>query len=187
MDKPEKRPYVWEDDVELSAGAYGGKQVKGYTIDKSLSTPDRTAYVDSEGNLVMAFRGTDLKNKNNTWRDLGTDALVGLGLQKLSSRYKNQQKGLDSAIEKYGKDKVRTTGHSLGGALATTVGARRGVKSSSFNQAVGIGDVVRNRTYTNATAYRTKNDPVSLLASKVRGLKTTIVRGNGHNLRGNFI
>lgn len=173
--------------AKLADGAYGGKEVEGYTIDKSLSTPDRTAYVSPEGDITLSFRGTDLKNKNNTWRDLGSDALVTLGLQKLSSRYKNQQKGLDSAIEKYGKDKVSVVGHSLGGGLATTVGARRGVKSVAFNPAIGVGDVIRNRTYTNAKVYRTADDPVSFLSSKVKGLKTQVVKGSGHGLKAFFI
>lgn len=161
-------------DVLLSKGSYGGKPVDGYTIDKNLSSPDRTAYVDSDGNLTLAFRGTDLKNRSNRYRDLGTDLLLGLGLQDVSNRFKNSKRAVDSAIEKYGKDKVRLTGHSLGGSQALYLSNKRGLTANSFNAGISPIDTYRNRNYSKATSHTIKGDPISFLSPKIRGLRTKV-------------
>lgn len=177
------------EDAKLSAGAYGGKQVDGYTIDKQLSSPDRTAYVDPEGNVTLAFRGTNLKDPSTRFRDIGTDLLLTMGLQGVSSRFKHATQATDSAIAKYGRDKVRVTGHSLGGAESLYVSNKRGVSATALNPGVSPIDAMRNRTYTKARSYTTFTDPISMLSRKVKGLKTTIVKqksSNPHSLA-NFL
>ena len=153
------------ENAKLSKGAYSAEPVDGYTIDKELSSPDRTAYVDSDGNITLAFRGTSLKDKTKLWRDLGTDVLLGLGLQDASSRFKNSKKATDKAIEKYGKDKVRLTGHSLGGSQALYLSNKRGLEANTFNAGIGLPDTLRKRNYSKATSYTTGLDPISFLSS----------------------
>jgi hypothetical protein len=165
--------------ARLSDGAYGGKDVEGYTIDKQLSSPDRTAYV-KDGKVTLAYRGTDFKNKSNTYRDLGTNALLALGLQDVSSRFKNAKKASDQAIEKYGKDNVNVTGHSLGGSQALYLSNKRGLQGSAFNPFAGVVDSLRKRTY-NATAYVNQNDPIASLTGRVSGLKRHVIKGKKSN------
>ena len=167
--------------ARLAEGAYGSKPVEGYRVDPELSNNLRTVYTDEEGNATIAFRGTDLKDKR--WFDeLGADLLVGLGLQKLSNRFKNAKRTTDRVVAKYGKDKTKLVGHSLGGSIALEVSHQTGLPAVGFNSGVGPVDTLRRRTYTNAKSYRTANDLVSGLSSRVRGLKTTTTKGRGHSL-----
>jgi hypothetical protein len=80
--------------AKLAAGSYGQKDVEGYDIDKELSNRNRTVYVDKDtGKAVVSFRGTDLSGSSR-WGDLGTDALIAMGLGKHSDRMKNAKKAI---------------------------------------------------------------------------------------------
>ena len=171
--------------ARLADAAYGSKPVDGYRVDPELSNNLRTVYVDNDGNATVAFRGTDLKDKR--WYDeLGTDLLLGLGLQRVSSRFKNSRGTVDKVVSKYGRDKTKLVGHSRGGSTALNVSHQTGLPAVGLNSGVGPVDTLRRRTYNNAKSHRTSNDLVSSLSSKVRGLKTTIVKGRGHGVA-NFL
>jgi hypothetical protein len=61
---------------------------------------------------VLSFRGTDVKNRN----DLGTDALLALHLEGLSSRFQNAKRAAQAAQAQYSD--LTLTGHSLGASQA---------------------------------------------------------------------
>lgn len=144
-------------DAALSAAAYSGTQeVHGWQKDMELSNENRVVY-HKDGKAKVAFRGTNPTNL----KDLGTDVLVGLGLQDKSSRMKNALKTTNLAIKKYGKDNVSLTGHSLGGAQAAYVSRKAGVKATGFNTPWSKLDEMRNRTYSHFHAIQTKSDPIS--------------------------
>jgi hypothetical protein len=102
--------------AQLSSAAYGGGKdmgAHGYEIDPELSNRNRTLYRHKDtGKAVLAFRGTEL-NTNNKMGDLGSDALLALGLHNVSSRFKNAKRATEAAINKYGKENLTLTGHSL--------------------------------------------------------------------------
>lgn len=108
---------------------------QGYEIDKELSGNDwKTYYNPSTGKSTIRYRETDPKN----WRDLTTDALIGVGLQGLGSRFKRAEKVYDKASKKYGgKQNVDVIGHSLGGSMALHVNQTRGAKATAFNPGAG--------------------------------------------------
>lgn len=165
-------------DRDLAAAAYSGAQeVDGWEKDVELSNENRTVY-QKEGKAKVAFRGTNPKNL----KDLGTDLLVGLGLQDKSSRMKNAVKATDMVIAKYGKENVSLTGHSLGGSQAAYVSRARGLDATGFNAAFSRVDEVRNRTYSKFHAVQTKSDPIGGTVRNVRKVgKKTWVNSNSWN------
>ena len=159
-------------DHALAAAAYSGdSEVVGWEKDLELSNENRVVY-HKGGKAKIAFRGTNPRNL----KDLGTDLLVGLGLQDVSSRMKNAVKTTDLAIKKYGKENVSLTGHSLGGSQAAYVSRKRGLKATGFNAAFSRVDEIRNRTYSEFHAIQTKSDPIGGTVRNIRkvGKKTWV-------------
>lgn len=192
--------------ARLSAGAYGGKDVDGFNIDHELSNDDYTTYHNPKTNKAyVSFRGTDLHGKNK-FRDIGADALLALGLQEASNRFKKARRVTDKAIEKYGRENTSTVGTSLGGAQSLYTGAKRGIPAHSFNGGVNLTDVIRSKGVFNHGIlkpflgklnfdknihhnYVTKNDVVSHLGKYVKGINTHFVpqkHKNPHSLKNFF-
>ena len=175
----------------LSKASYGGQEVPGFTIDRDLSNVNRTTYVDDDtGKAIIAFRGTDLVNKSNKWKDLGTDALVALGMQELGSRFQNAEKATQAVVDKYGKDKVTLTGHSLGGSQGLYVAQKTGLPAQVFNPGVSpltikrsgkqiLADTVASffkpKVKSNIVSYTTGIDPISGLSLFLEGQKNVVV------------
>jgi hypothetical protein len=190
--------------AKLSDGAYGVKDVDGYDVDNELSNSNRTVYV-KDGKAVVSFRGTDLSSKKNKWKDLGNDALIAVGLQDLSSRFRKSNQITNKAIEKYGKENVSLTGHSLGGSQALYVHTKTGLDTHAFNAGISPLDVRRSggqftpervlslfkkpKYSDNAHSYVTRNDLVGGLSPLIKGLNTHIVGQkdrNAHSLKNFF-
>lgn len=175
------------DYAKLSKGSYGSQDIKGYTIDRGLSNQNRTTYV-KDGKAIVSFRGTDLKTKDNKWKDLGTDALIFFGLERFGSRFKNAVKATKKVVEKYGKDNVELTGHSLGGSQALYVGKELGLPVKAFNPGTSPADVIRDKFEAPPTAetkvYTTGIDPISGLATQLKGVDTELVMPNSLNVHG---
>lgn len=142
--------------TQASAGAYTGR-ASGLKLDKSLSNKNTKVFTTPDGKAIVSYRGTNPRNL----RDLGTDALLSMGLLKKGTRYKHSVRDLDRAIAKYGKENVSTAGHSLGGSLAMAAGNRRGVKNVSFNPGYTPFSLLENRPTKKSTIYRTRGDPIS--------------------------
>lgn len=161
-------------DAQLSRAAYSGaSEVDGWQKDVQLSGPDHAVF-HKEGKAKIAYRGTDLKNK----RDLGTDALITLGLQDKSSRMKRAVRTADIVSSKYGKENVSLTGHSLGGSQSQYVSRKRGLSATGFNAAMSPVDAFRKRTYSKFHSISTASDPISSITHRVAGRigKRTTVR-----------
>jgi hypothetical protein len=160
-------------DAELSRAAYSGAtEVNGWQKDVHLSGPDHSVF-HKEGRAKIAYRGTDVRNK----RDLGADALIALGLQDKSNRFKRAVRTADAVSAKYGKGNVSLTGHSLGGSQSQYVSRKRGLDATGFNAAMSPVDTLRKRTYSKFHSISTASDPISLITHhKVGriGKKTTV-------------
>jgi len=101
-----------------------------YSIESEFSNRNRTAFVHkATGKLTLAFRGTDPRN----WQDLGTDALLAVGLVGQSARFQNSLDVARAAVKKYGRENVHVTGHSLGGSQALYVNQTLDISASAFN------------------------------------------------------
>lgn len=186
--------------AQLSDGAYGAKDMShlGYDIDPEHSNRNRTLYQHRDsGKAILAFRGTDLKSKSKMG-DLGSDALLALGLHGLSSRFRNAKKATDRAMEKYGKDNLTVTGHSLGASQALYANSKRGVEAHAFNPGVSPSMVRKNlldnlgaqlfkrKPKSNAVVYTTGKDIISGLSPLLARTKTVFVKPkkgvNAHSL-----
>ena len=195
----------WQKYAVLADASYTrAKPVEGYTIDPAFSDRNRTLYVDDKsGKAILAFRSTQLSDQHgHRWRDLGADALIALGLQDVSYRFRGARKATKQAIAKYGADNLVLTGHSLGGAQALYVHHRLYAKpeTHAFNPGVSPIDVARSkgifgpdhvrslfnkvpRFGDNAHTYITRGDIVSALAPHLPGLRvhTIPLKGNKRN------
>jgi hypothetical protein len=179
--------------AKLSDGAYGGKDMSsmGYEIDSELSNRNRTLYKHKDtGKAVLSFRGTELHTKNKM-KDLGTDALLAVGLHKLSSRFKNADKATKQAMDKYGKENLTLTGHSLGGSQALYANSKHGVETHAYNPGVSptmvkkslfdslSAKLFKKTPKKSATIYTTGKDIISGLAPLFTKAKTVLVKGKG--------
>ena len=184
--------------AQLSQGSYGGQPVEGWTIDPEFSNQNRTLYVnDASKKGVYSFRGTDITNRGNRWKDIGTDALLALGLKDVSSRFQNAQKATEGAIQKYGKDNLTLTGTSLGGSQGIYVAQKTGLPAVVFNPGVSpldvkrtkgaimadtVANLLRPKSKSNVIAYTTVADPISVLTPFIGGVKVIPVKPKMRNL-----
>ncbi len=103
--------------------------VDGYDYRPDLSTGDVAVYEDPETKkAVVGFRGT------SKVRDINPDIGIAGNRFKSTDRYKSDKAQLEKVLQKYGKDNVRLTGHSLGGKSASTLAQDYGIKADTFNE-----------------------------------------------------
>ena len=103
--------------------------VDGYDYKPELSTGDVAVYENPETKkAVVGFRGT------SKVRDINPDIGIAGNRFKSTDRYKSDKAQLNNVIQKYGKDNVRLTGHSLGGKSASTLAQDYGIKADTFNE-----------------------------------------------------
>lgn len=166
-------------------------KVKGYI---PLEGDKRSQVYKKNNKIVVSLRGTDPTNI----KDLANDALIAVGLNKYSNRYKKDKKLVQDNIKKYGKDNVSITGHSLAGNIAKSLSRDLGVKSKVYNPGAGPRQFVsgvrdrvscklnpkgkRCKTAKLTTTYRTKYDPISVLGA--HGVNTKHVKQKGFDPHG---
>ena len=127
----------------------------GYVLDHKLSNSQHKVFYDPVKNSsTVAFTGS---RTVGDW--LITDPMIALGLGKYTKRYKDSQKVVNQAKEKYGS--VDTVGHSLGGYLAGNV--KGADKKITINKAEGL-DGIGKTISKNQTDIVVKGDIVSPLA-----------------------
>jgi hypothetical protein len=110
-----------------------------WSIDKELSDTRALVLHDGE-NTILAFRGTDFFGYD-TRADLAADFNILLGANRDNmdnnflqpERFQHAEDKFNAVEEKYGKDKLMLTAHSLGGSAADYLGRKHGVDAVVFN------------------------------------------------------
>jgi hypothetical protein len=131
----------------------------GLNLDSSLSNAEQKVYVYSIGNPTIAYTGS------RKIKDWGSNALLAVGLEKYSTRFRDAKKTMDSVKRKYSGKPITTLGHSLGGSLAEYAG---GDKVITIDKGVGLTGIGK-RINKNQTDIRASNDVVSVLSNTQRG------------------
>ena len=169
---------------DLIAGSYqrntGAREAGakyGLRLDDSLSNAQQKVYVDRRNRPTITYTGT------RTLGDWGTDILLGLGLEKYSTRFRQAKELADKVKQKYSKP-ATIIGHSLGGSLAEYAGGK-GNKVITLDKGVGLSGIGKT-IGKNQTDIRTSNDIVSLLSNTQKniGKKITIKDKKNFNLLG---
>ena len=109
---------------------------KGYKYDKNLSNMETKVFVDKNNKPVVTHRGSI---RLSDWRD---DLLLGVGLGKMTHRYKQAERMTKRVEQKYGKSDA--IGHSLGGWLSENT--HHGGNTTTYNKAVGLGDILKDKS-----------------------------------------
>jgi hypothetical protein len=156
----------------------GADTMPGFHIDSRYSNENRVLYASDTDpkKAVLSFRGTDVKNGN----DLGTDALLALHMEGLSSRFQNAARVAKAAQAQYSD--LTLTGHSAGASQALyaakslkTPPSQTVAYSPHISWFQSLGDKARQvhdflfgggKKQTNSTfIYKSDNDPVSAYIS----------------------
>ena len=97
-----------------------------------MTTNDATTFRNrNTGEVVVGVRGTDFKNVN----DLLTDMAIIGGVSNFTPRQAVVNNIVQYAINKYGKDKVVLSGHSLGAKLSVNAANKFNLKAYIYNSA----------------------------------------------------
>ena len=142
----------------------GGKY--GLRLDDSLSNAEHKVFVDRKNRPTVAFTGS---RKVGDW---GTNLLLGLGLEKYSTRFRDSKKLMEDVRKKYSAP-ATILGHSLGAAITEYVGGKKD-KVITVDKGVGLSGIGKT-IGKNQTDIRTSNDPVSLLSNTQKNLGKKIV------------
>lgn len=110
--------------------------------------------VRPDGHVIFAFRGT------KDWKDIDTD--INLMLGRDDGRFRSALEYVDSHLNGRDSKRFSVAGHSLGGALATYVASKRGLRGHVFNQAPTYERIPHR---TKVQAHATVMDPVSMLSN----------------------
>lgn len=148
---------------------------RGYVIDKKLSTGNEQVYYNPQNkDLLVNVTGT------HNFKDIGTDVYLAFGGLKKTNRYKEADKVLKQAKEKYDEGKVIVTGDSLGGSIAQGIGKKTD-KVYTYNAGYTIGQKTKGGNQQN---YRNKGDLVSLLGAGGKNMHTL---NTGKSIAGSFL
>ena len=201
MATTEREGQSYSDYAAVSRAAYGDDSYvpSNYNKDLELSNRNRSVYFDPKTRkAIVGFKGTDPTNSD----DLGTDALIALGIYGVGSRFKNAVETTRAAKAKY-EGGVTVTGHSLGGTQALYVSRAENVDAYAFNPGSSIPNLVdgyyrsttvagflapKRKANPRATIVTTGIDPISF-GYVLGGEKKVYVRPRGADVHGlsNFL
>jgi len=196
------------DMARLSQAAYGGKtplgfeRVEGDELSDTFGIQD--TYLDDENSgfraavfrsttggdpeYTVAYAGTDPE-----WGDIKADLAQGVGMQ--NEQYDRALMIGANMKEAVGAGGFRTTGHSLGGGLASATSATTGAQGATFNSAGlhpattrrenGVSDETRAANERNVDAYYNSRDPLNFAQDRRTGFLAGI--GAAASWLGNLI
>ena len=144
-------------------------QENGFLLDRRFSNDKHHVLKDRNNQVYVTFRGT------NSYNDLLSDTMLGLGLEHYDNRFKNSTKLVDNVKKHYSHSPIIALGHSLGGALSEHVTDHNPYidKSITVNKAIGLNGLYK-KTSSKQHDIRSSTDPISFLSKTQKGKKTTI-------------
>jgi hypothetical protein len=169
------------DVIKNSYAKNKAKSMKGYNLDEKLSNHNQQVYYNPSSNkLLYSVTGTH-KTHLLDFNDVGTDFALGAGFLKDTNRYKEADRTLKQAKQKYGVNKATIAGHSLGGAIAGYVGNPDVDSIYTLDKGATIGQSVRK----GEKAYRTSGDAISFINANDPNMKTLINpnQQTGHSIK----
>ena len=154
----------------LKAG-YGDKKSvdklreQGYTRDDSLSNDNTQVYYNKRTRqMVYNVSGT------HNLKDWATDFYLLKGKVKDTNRYKQAERNLQRAKDKYKPRETAVSGHSLGGTIAQGI-KKNGDKESDYNAGYTFFQKSRSN-HGESNHLRTGGDIVSALSGNSKNIKT---------------
>ena len=128
-------PQFAKGDPDKFLKKYGYSDFK---LDKSLSNKNTFVFHNPKTNeTIMSFRGTNWRNINDIFQNIG----IVTGNPLFQSRRRSNEKLYDKVGDKYGKDSITLTGHSAGGWQATEVAVRKSAPAVVYNSANAGGQL----------------------------------------------
>jgi hypothetical protein len=154
--------YLEANQNDVSKLIKDNNSLYGFKLDVELSSQKNSVFFNPHcAEVVISFKGTNPKNVEDLWDDL---AIVG-GVETHTSRFKGAEKLYDAVELKYGRERIKIVGHSLGGSAAMFMGEKNDVETHSYNP--GISYQSASQTHINNKnayfVYTTRGDPVSIL------------------------
>ena len=138
------------------------KSLYGFKLDESLSSQKNSVFVNpNSGEVVISYKGTNPVNMEDLWDDFN----IILGTETHTSRFNNADKLYKDVESKYGKDKLRIVGHSLGASVGMYIGEKHDVETHSFNPGISYRSAFQSHknNVNKSYVYTTESDPVSIL------------------------
>jgi len=172
--KKRNHPYALMSKKAYQRG--NNRYIQGYDIDDELSSDDRVVYKHRDSNdVVISYRGTDIMTKvENTppksirdiwysrgFRDVGADVSLATYNPEYNHRFYNAKKVAQQAIDKYGKENVSLTGHSLGGSQSMYVSNELSLPAVVHNPFIHPIDIALKTKYENTTIRHNLGDLIS--------------------------
>jgi hypothetical protein len=154
--------YLEANQTDVDKFIKDNESLYGFKLDTELSSQKNSVFFNpNSGEIVISFKGTNPKNVEDLWDDL---AIVG-GFETHASRFKGADKLYVTVEQKYGKDRLKIVGHSLGGSAAMFVGEKHDIETHSYNPGISYRSASQTHLKNkNASyVYTTRGDPVSIL------------------------
>ena len=167
---------ILHDVIKNSYAKNKAKSMKGYNLDENLSNHNQQVYYNPNNKkLLYSVAGT------HNLADVGTDIYLGAGHLKDTKRYKEAEKTLKQAKQKYNVSKALIAGHSLGGSIAGYVGNPDNDTIFTLDKGATLGQPIRK----NENAYRTKGDAISFINANDPNMKNLINSNQqtGHSIK----
>lgn len=157
---------VLRDFLSNSYKTNQAKALDGYQRDNDLSGKRAQVYHNNNTNqTIVTHRGT--QGLQDWITDLKMVFHPSMYMQ--STRYKHAKDIQNQAENKYGKENIITTGHSLGAKLASDLGGNS-KEILTYNKPI-LPQEFLSQTKKNETSIRTKLDPVSILGAPNANIK----------------
>jgi hypothetical protein len=138
------------------------KDLYGFKFDESLSSQKNSVFVNpNSGEVVILYKGTNPVNMEDLWDDFN----IILGTETHTSRFNNADELYKDVESKYGKDKLRIVGHSLGASVGMYIGEKHDVETHSYDPGISYRSAFQSHknNVNKSYVYTTETDPVSIL------------------------
>lgn len=165
-----------QDDLDAynaSQAVYGSNKhhesllAEGYIQDLGLSSNVSRTYT-KPSQTIVTYKGTNPLSLI----DLDADAAIGLGTHRQNQEFTKASETAKKAKQKY-KNKIITTGHSLGGTKAIESANDVGGKAVVFNPGTGVFGL-------NSDSHKVYIHEKDKIASRVKGSNVTKIKGGSY-------